>query len=453
MIVLKFGGTSIQDAAAMQQAIAIISTRLPRRPIVVASAMAQITDTLIQIGQLACERNEDHAKELIEEVVSKRHHEAITQLIHDSSRRKSIENTVEKYLGEIKALVHGLAILGELSPRSLDSLTSYGERLSTLVLWAAMQQSGLNTELVDARQVIVTDDYYTKATPLMEISESRAKEILLPVVEQGNVPVIQGFIGSTTKGVTTTLGRGGSDYSAAIIGALIRAQEIEIWTDVDGIMTADPKLVTQARLLDTVTFQEASELAYFGARVLHPSTILPAIENDIPVHVYNTKRPESPGTNIVSRKNSIHQSGQIKSIAYKKGITVINVYSTRMLLAHGFLKSIFEVFDEFQTPVDLLSTSEVNVSLTIDDDNRLEGIVSELKKFSVVTVERNRAIICIVGEEMRHTPGIAARVFSAVQDVNVNMISQGASEINLSFVVSESNVPTVVRKLHHEFFE
>jgi len=272
-------------------------------------------------------------------------------------------------------------------------------------------------------------------------------------VERGTVPVTQGFIGSTRDGVTSTLGRGGSDYSAALIGALINAEVIEIWTDVDGILTADPKLIPQTRLLETVTFQEASELAYFGAKVLHPSTILPAVERSIPVHVYNTKRPESPGTSIVSRESGKGQPGQIKSIAYKRGITVINVYSTRMLLAHGFLKSIFEVFDKFQTSVDLVSTSEVNVSLTIDDTRYLPAIVNELKKFSTVTVENGKAIICLVGEQMRYTPGLAARVFGAVRDLNVNMISQGASEINLSFIVNEPDVLTVVQKLHHEFFE
>jgi aspartate kinase len=237
-----------------------------------------------------------------------------------------------------------------------------------------------------------------------------------------------------------------------LIGALLGVDVIEIWTDVDGILTADPKIVPEARVLETVTFQEASELAYFGAKVLHPSTILPAVEKDIPVHVYNTKRPESKGTHIVSTETGEGDHKFVKSIAYKKRITVVNVYSTRMLLAHGFLKSIFEVFDKFGTPVDIVSTSEVNVSLTIDDISQLEEIVKELRTFSSVTVEHGKAIICLVGEKMRYTPGIAARVFSAVREVNINMISQGASEINLSFIVNESDIVAAVQKLHHEFF-
>jgi aspartate kinase len=453
MIVLKFGGTSVQDATTMEQAIAIVKSKLSSRPIVVASAMGQITDTLIQIARLAREGSEVQAQKLVDDVIRKRHEEAIIQLIHEGARLKITQDALAKYLDEIRALVRGLAILGELSPRSFDAMASYGERLSTLILSAAMQEHGLKAELIDVRQVIITDDNHTKATPLMDISKVRAKQILLPIVDKEVVPVTQGFIGSTRDGVTTTLGRGGSDYSAAVIGALLDVEVIEIWTDVDGILTADPKLVPQARLLETVTFQEASELAYFGAKVLHPSTILPAVEKNIPVHVYNTKRPDSTGTSIVSRQKVKAEPGHIKSIAYKNGITAINVYSTRMLLAHGFLKSIFEVFDKYETSVDLVSTSEVNVSLTIDDTHQLVAIVDELRKFSTVTVEENKAIICLVGEQMRYAPGIAAKIFGAIREVNVNMISQGASEINLSFIVNEADVPTVVRRLHHEFFE
>jgi aspartate kinase len=316
-----------------------------------------------------------------------------------------------------------------------------------------MQERGIAAELVDARKVIVTDGNFTRAAPLMELSEPKVREIFLPILKKGAVPVTQGFIGATPEGVTTTLGRGGSDYSGAIVGALLNAEEIEIWTDVDGILTTDPKMVPSARLLATVTFQEASELAYFGAKVLHPSTILPAVEKNIPVHVYNTKRPESSGTHIVTRETGKSGAGGIKSIAYKKSTTLINIYSTRMLLAHGFLKSIFDIFDRFETSVDLVATSEVSVSLTIDETKNLEKIVNELKKFSTVSVEQKKAIVCLVGEQMKYTPGIAARMFNAIKEININMISQGASEINVSFIVNESDVSTVVQKLHREFFE
>lgn len=453
MIVMKFGGTSVESAEAMEQVISIVKSKLSRKPIVVASAMSKVTDMLLQCARLARDDQETQALALIHDVLAKRHHEAAEKLVRDSLRQKLLQDAVDKYLDEIKNLVHGLAILGELSPRSLDAIASYGERLSTLMLSVAMQEHGIASELVDARRVIVTDENFTKAVPLIDLSAPKAREIFLPMLKKGSVPVTQGFIGSTRDGTTTTLGRGGSDYSAAIIGALLGAEEIEIWTDVDGILTTDPKMVTDARLLEMVTFQEASELAYFGAKVLHPSTIWPAVEKNIPVHVYNTMRPESPGTHIVARETKQSKAGGIKSIAYKKGITIINIYSTRMLLAHGFLKSIFEIFDRLETSVDLVATSEVSVSLTIDDAQHLEKIVSELKTFSTVTVEQKKAIVCLVGEQMKYTPGIAARLFNAIKEININMISQGASEINVSFIVNETDVPVVVQKLHREFFE
>jgi aspartate kinase len=450
---MKFGGTSVQDADAMEQVVSIVKSKLSRRPIVVVSAMAQVTDTLVRCAHLASRGREFEADELIEDTLRKRHHEVIAQLLQDSLRRKLVETTIDKYLDEVKALIHGLALLGELTPRSLDAVTSYGERLSSTILSEAMRERGVNAELIDTRQIIITDEDYTKATPLMELSEARSKEILHPLLQKGAVPIAQGFIASTRDGITTTLGRGGSDYSAAIIGALLEAEVIEIWTDVDGILTADPRIVPEARVLENVTFQEASELAYFGAKVLHPSTILPAVKKNIPVHVYNTKRPESHGTHIVSAgETSEGWNGVVKCIASKNGITIINVYSTRMLLAHGFLRSIFEVFDKFETSVDIVSTSEVNVSLTIDNTSNLQSILNQLKEFSSVTFEQGKAIVCVVGEKMRDTPGIAGRVFSSIQDVNVKMISEGASEINLSFVVNETDAPRVVRQLHREFF-
>jgi aspartate kinase len=453
MIVIKFGGTSLEDATAIERAIAIVKTRLPQQPLVVASAMAKITDTLIECARLAQMDHESQALALVTDALAHRHHMVISQLITHSWSRMLLQDALEKYIEEIKTFVHGLAILGELSPRSLAMIASYGERLSTLILTAAMQERSISAELLDARRLIITNGNFTKATPLMDVCTARARELVLPLVKKGVVPVTQGFIGATADGVTTILSRGGSDYSAAILGAALDAEVVEIWTDVDGMLSADPKLVPHARLLKRVTFQEASELAYFGAKVLHPSTLLPAIEKNIPIHIYNSRRPEAPGTHIVAHEPQRAQHGVVKSIAYKKGITMINVYSTRMLMAHGFLKAIFDVFDRFETSVDLVTTSEVNVSLTIDDTRHLDEIVNELQRFATVTVERGKAIICVVGEAIKHTPGIATHVFGAIRDINVNMISQGASEINISVIVNESDVPTAIQKLHREFFE
>jgi aspartate kinase len=262
--------------------------------------------------------------------------------------------------------------------------------------------------------------------------------------------VAQGFIGSTVEGVTTTIGRGGSDYSASIIGAALGARSIEIWTDVDGMMTADPRIVPDAKRIRVISFDEAAELAHFGAKVLHPSTVLPAIERKIPVHIYNTRNPASEGTLIVAEPRT--SRNLIKSIACKRGVTVVNVSSTRMLLAHGFLRAIFEVFDRHKTSVDVVTTSEISVSITLDATDRIDAIVGDLEAFGEVTVERNKAIVCVVGDNLKFTPGVAGRLFGAISETNVNMISQGASEINLTFVIEDEDVESAVCSLHEAFF-
>jgi aspartate kinase len=259
-----------------------------------------------------------------------------------------------------------------------------------------------------------------------------------------------GFIGATEEGITTTLGRGGSDFSAAIAGAGIDAEEIQIWTDVDGMLTCDPRICDGGHRVKTISFAEAAELAYFGAKVLHPATVVPAIEKNIPVLILNSRRPEISGTRIVSE--TVHTENVAKSIACKRGITLLNIVSTRMLMAHGFLHRIFEIFDRHRTPVDMVATSEVSVSLTIDNPANLTAICDELAEFSSVTVETDQAIVCLVGENIRYTPGVASRVFSALESVNIRMISQGASLLNLSVVVADSDVKQAVADLHDEFF-
>ena len=284
----------------------------------------------------------------------------------------------------------------------------------------------------------------------MQETTRRTRAALEPIVKSGRVPVTQGFIGSTAEGLTTTIGRGGSDYSAALIGAALGAEAIEIWTDVDGLMTSDPRIVTGAKRIRVISFTEASELSYFGAKVLHPSTVLPAVECAIPVHIYNTHNPGCEGTLIVAAPRP--SRNLIKSIAFKRNVTIVNVTSTRMLMAYGFLRTIFDVFDHHQTSVDVVTTSEVSVSMTLDNTDRLEAIKQDLSGIGEVTVEREKAIVCVVGDNLKFTPGVAARLFQAIDNTNVNMISQGASEINLTFVIDESDVDRVVRRLHDVFF-
>jgi len=450
MIVAKFGGTSVENARAMENVIGIVTREKARQPLVVVSAIAGATNDLQQCAFRALEGKLDDSVSILNNLLDR--HVTIAENVIDN--RPSYPQVIQfcrRRIEELRNLCQGIAILGELTNRSLDAITSVGERMSSMILCEGMKQRGIPAELIDARSLMLTDDRYTSATPLFDRIEERSKEVVSPLLKSGKIPVTQGYIGSTVKGITTTLGRGGSDYSAAILGAALDAEEIQIWTDVDGVLTADPRIASKARKLRIISFREASELAYFGAKVLHPSTILPAIGKNIPVVVLNSKRPDSTGTRIVAHppKSNV----PVKSIASKKGITVINIQSTRMLMAHGFLESIFAVFNRYKTSVDLVSTSEVAVSLTIDNPEKIDEIVAELKRFSEVAIYERKAIVCIVGDQMHSTAGIADRIFRALGDINVMMISQGASEINMSLVIEEERVLDAVRRLHAEFFE
>lgn len=450
MIVQKFGGTSVENAAALERAIDIIVREKERQPIVVLSAIAGATNALLQAAHSSLSGKLSDAHVGLNDLLE-RHVAILENLLTKRSNVQSLVFFIRKKFEELKILCQGIAILGELTNRSLDNIASLGEILSTRILSETMKERGYNVELVDVRQFMITDNQFSQAVPLFDEINKRSKEILSPILREKKIIVTQGFIGSTAQGVMTTLGRGGSDFSAAIIGASLDAEEIQIWTDVDGILTADPRIVPAARKIKVISFQEASELAYFGAKVLHPSTILPAVSKNIPVVVLNSKNPQSTGTRIVSKPP--RQDISVKSIASKKEITVINIQSSRMLMAYGFLESIFSVFSRHRTSVDLVSTSEVAVSLTIDNTSQLEKVVTDLKSFAEVAVYPNKAILCIVGEQLHLTVGVADRIFRALGDINVMMITQGASEINMSLVIDESRVAEAVRRLHNEFFE
>ena len=456
MIVMKFGGTSVQDAAAIDTAAEIVSGRINRAPVVVVSAMARVTDSLVLIARAAKERRADDVLQEIAEL-RRRHVATARELLGRSEESQSgasslnrVELEIESQFAELENLARSVATLGELTARSQDAIVSFGERLSSVIVAAAFRSRGIPAKLVDSRRFIITDNRFSRAAPDFPEIIRRTREVLLPILNSASVPIAQGFIGSTQDGVTTTIGRGGSDYSAALIGAALGTEEIEIWTDVDGLMTADPRVVPNARRIRVISFAEASELSYFGAKVLHPSTVLPAIEREIPVHIYNTHNPTCEGTLIVATPRS--SRNLIKSIAFKRGVTIVNVTSTRMLMAYGFLRTIFEVFESHQTSVDVVTTSEVSVSMTLDDTERLDAIKRDLSGIGEVSIEREKAIVCVVGDNLKFKPGLAARLFQAIERTNVNMISQGASEINLTFVIDESDVDGVVRLLHDEFF-
>ncbi len=450
MIVMKFGGTSVESAEAIERVAGIVAGRVKERPVVVVSAMGKTTDRLLKLASTAVSGNRKLSIELLRDLRDFHGREA--RKLAPPARRLSFEACLEDHFQELSELSKGLAVLGELTPRSVDAITSYGERLSSLIVSQAFEHRGLPAALVDSRRCIVTDSRHTQAAPLFEPTAKRLRETVSPLLAEGRVPVMGGFIAATEQGVTTTLGRGGSDFSASIIGAALDAERIEIWTDVDGMLTADPSLFPGARRVKVISFEEASELAYFGARVLHPSTLLPAVQKKIPVAILNSRRPEAPGTIITHREKAPKTRNIFKSIACKKNITIVDICSTRMLMAHGFLRAIFEVFDRYQTPVDMVSTSEVSVSLTVDNPRHLPQVMEELNRIASVSQEGGKAIVCLVGDNIKFTPGVAGKVFKAIEKVNVRMISQGASELNISFVVDEERLKEVVSRLHRTFF-
>jgi aspartate kinase len=447
MIVMKFGGSSVESAAAIQRVAGIVKARRERSPVVVVSAMGKTTNKLLALANAAIE---GHRQEYIRQLHDLRdYHSREARLVVPLENRAELDRTLDEHFQELTELVKGLAVLGELTPRSIDAIGSYGERLSSFIVTLAFRHFGMAAEHVDSRRVIVTDKRHTQAAPNFPETYARLAAVVPSLAKQA-VVVMGGFIGSTEDGVTTTLGRGGSDFTAAIVGAGIAAEEIQIWTDVDGMLTADPTILSGGHRVKTISFAEAAELAYFGAKVLHPATMVPAIEKNIPVLILNSRRPDVPGTRIVAE--TVPCENVVKSIACKRKITVLNIHSTRMLMAHGFLRRIFEVFDRFETPVDMVATAEVSVSLTIDNTQRLDAIVAELRQFAEVDSERDQTIVCLVGENIRFTPGVAKRVFDALDSINIRMISQGASLLNLSFVVAEKDVVRTVAALHKEFF-
>jgi aspartate kinase len=431
-IVMKFGGTSVADAAALENVARIVASEREAAPVVVVSAMSGVTDALLAATDIAS----------LQEVFE-RHRRVSRELLDDNKAFTDRLSSAEQQIGEL--------LEGDVERKSRqDAVVSFGEILSSALLVEVLNQRGIAAQQVDARRCIITDEEHTGAAPLMDVTFARSKSELLPVIESGVVPVLGGFIGATRQGVTTTLGRGGSDYTAALLGAALGASEIQIWTDVTGVLTADPRVVPEAQTIERLSYSEAAELAYFGAKVLHPKTIQPAIESSIPVRICNSRAPQESGTLVGPQSEASPRT--VKAIAHKTGVTTVQVTSLRMLGAYGFLRALFEVFDKHRTVVDVVTTSEVSVSLSLDDASALPAIVEELERLGTVRVEPGRAIICVVGEGLRGTPGIAARVFSTISDINVTLISQGASSINFTFAIEEERVKEAVTRLHEEFF-
>ncbi|MGB6782132.1 MAG: lysine-sensitive aspartokinase 3 [Terracidiphilus sp.] len=452
LVVMKFGGTSVEDPAAIARTASIVAGRVAagKKPVVVVSAMARVTDQLLRCAVSSAQGDRTGALAISSRLRS-RHRDTAAALVKDPKQAGALINWIDQKFDQLDEILRGLAAILELTPRISDLIVSFGERISSRMIAATFAERGVDAAHVDARDIIITDSQFQKAIPIDSIVDKHAAEKIRPLVNAGKVPVIGGFIGSNEAGITTTLGRGGSDFTAALLAGAMQAEAIEIWTDVNGIMTSDPRVCPDALRVKVISFEEASELAYFGAKVLHPATILPAVRKNIPVLVLNSHNAANEGTRIISL--APHCKSPFKSIAVKKQLSIIDVVASRMLMTHGYLKEIFTIFDKHQTPVDMVSTSEVSVSLTVDSNDKLPLIAADLSKLADVKYEGKKALVCMVGEDIRGQNGIAAQVFSAIRHINVRMISQGASEINMSFMIDEDDADEAVRSLHAAFFQ
>ena len=432
------------SAERMDIALDIAESQLAEAPLMVCSAMGGITDKIIETYTLA-ENGDTEGSTAVFERIKDTHYTCARSFLNGDLLNETVEK-MDAMFAQFASLIKGITLLKDCSPRSKDALLSFGERLSTLLIYSRAVERGFNTELADSRELIRTDSNFTSAKVDSETTENLISEKLFP--EKNKLIIAQGFIASNSEGVTTTLGRGGSDYSASIFGAALNASEIQIWTDVTGIMTSDPRIIPEAATIPEISYEEAGELAFFGAKVVHPATIQPAVGKNIPVYVKNTSAPEKKGTRI----SSDNIKPGIKAISAKKGITVVNVTSSRMLEAYGFLKRIFNIFDEEETPVDLVTTSEVSVSVTIENTSRLNSITEKLQELGSVNTEKNRSIVSLVGSGLWKDPQFPAKVFEALETIPVKMISLGASEVNLSIVVPQEHTEDALKNLHNKFF-
>jgi aspartate kinase len=445
-LVMKFGGTSVKDAAAIRRLAAHVAARLARRPVVVVSALSGVTDELVALARDACAGVSRAELAPRVDALLGRHAAEGAQLL-DGELRERLARTLEAARSGLTAVLEMMAAHPGTRRPLGDEVLSWGERLSSVLVAEALRAEGVPGHWVDARSCIRTDERHGHAEPIVALTRESTRSVVLRALAADAVPVMGGFIGGTVQGATTTLGRGGSDFTAALVGAALDASEIQIWTDVSGFMTADPRVVPSARSIPRLSYDEAAELAYFGAKVLHPRTLHPAVEGGVPVRVCNSMHINAPST-LIDAAGGPSVAGGVKAVAHKGGVSIVRITSARMLGASGFLRAIFEVFDSQRIVVDVVATSEVSVSVTVDEPERIPDAVHALEALGRVEVEGGYAIVCAVGEGLRTTPGIAGRVFGTLADVNVALISQGASGINLTFAVREEDAADTVRRLH-----
>ncbi len=451
MIVMKFGGTSNQDAAAMRNVIEIVQAHLALRPVVVISAIARATNELEQTARSAAGGREAEAEKTLDGLLA-RHEVIIENLLRIQENKSQLRRVIGEYRATLGQLIKGVAILGELTPRTMDAFCSFGERLSSQLIAAALREANVGCVWVDVKDFMITDDNFGRARPLGDRVKALLAEKVAPLIADGNVVVTQGFIGVTESGAYTTMGRESSDYSASIIGAAMEADKVQIWTDVDGILTADPRVVKKTMKVRQMSFEEAFELSYFGAKVLHPNTMLPAIEKKIPVQIINSKNIKSLGT-LIDVVSTSSAGPVVKSIAYMKGIAVISVSPEKRQGQYLFWESIFSILSRLGIASGMMTTSEYSVAFTVDSKSDVARLEQELTGHGRVRIFAGKATLCLVGVGLRGSAGLADRIFRALSRINVTMVSFGASGLSISIVIDEDQVENAVNQLHQEFFE
>lgn len=447
---MKFGGTSVANFDAISRTISIVESKLAEKPVVVVSALSKVTDLLYRISDTAAKRNKIETNELLQQL-RERHINLCRELLEGKEEYlKDAESRVNRLCSELESFTAAVCALGELSDRSKAVIIAYGEYLSSNIIYCAMNARGIKTALMNSREMIITSGDPLKGEPIITEIETRVPQKVSKAFEGMDALITQGFVSASVEGEPTVLGRGGSDYTASLIGMAIDAKTIEIWTDVDGVKTADPRKVQGTRSLDKLSFEEAAEMAHFGAKVLHPLTIEPAIRKNIPLYVLNSMNPQGKGTVIL--QSEFIEDG-VKSVSFKENILVINVFSTKMINVAGFLNKVFGIFSECGVSVDLIATSEANISVTVDASQKnIDLVVEKLSRFATVELDPHKSQVSVIGKNITGIKGMLKDIFSPVDDIMVYMVSQGASNINVSFVVDKSYLDSTVQALHDALF-
>ncbi len=446
VVVMKFGGTSVEDTAAIRRLIGIVQSRLSAQVVVVVSALARVTDQLLEAGNAAAKGHLGSALATVRDIYVR--HEELADSLVDGSAHRALDRELRGEFRTLESLLHSLEGSRQLDLRAQDQLLGFGECFSSRLVKEALCEAGISAAHVDARTCIVTDARHGQASPVWDATNQQVRDTLAPLLESGRVAVLGGFIASTSDGVPTTLGRGGSDFSAAIVGAALCASRVEIWTDVDGIMTTDPKLCSDARVIRKMSFDEAAELAHFGAKVLHPATLAPAVRENIPVYVLNSKRPEGEGTEIAARAGA---GNVVHAITAKRKVAAVEIESERGVDSE-LLRAVYAVFDAHSCAVDVMAMSPGRMSLLVSSTGALPGIAADLEGVAKVRWENHKALVCLVGKNIRRQPDVASRALPAVADMDVRVMCQGASDRTISFLAEESNVEELVQRLHALFF-